>query len=73
MHISNSKGKCGPKPKSEKECTIYNAKLITRWIREDSVSIEIAEMFALNFVQERAKELGKENLWTNLWRYEDTT
>jgi hypothetical protein len=74
MHISNSKGKCGSKPKSpEKECMIYDANLIIRWIREDSVSIEIAEMFALNFVKEKAKELGKENLWTNPSRYDGAT
>ena len=73
MHISNSKGKCGSKPESEEECMIYDAKLITQWIRGDTVSIEIAEMLALNFVKQRAKELGKVNLWTNLWRYDDTT
>ena len=73
MHISNSKGKCGSKPKSEEVCMIYDAKLITQWIREDTVSIEIAEMLALNFVKQRAKELGKVNLWTDLWRYDDTT
>ncbi|KAH9995614.1 hypothetical protein BJV77DRAFT_961042 [Russula vinacea] len=61
MHISNSKGKCGSKPKSEEVCMIYDAKLITQWIREDTVSIEIAEMLALNFVKQRAKELGKVN------------
>jgi hypothetical protein len=67
MHISNSKGKCG---NSKKECMIYDANLVAKWIRENSVSIEIAEMFALNFVKEKAKELGKENLWTDLWRYD---
>ena len=49
---------------------IYDANLVAKWIRENSVSIEIAEMFALNFVKEKAKELGKENLWTDLWRYD---
>ena len=52
---------------------IYDAKLITQWIRNDTVSIEIAEMFALKFVQERAKELAKVDLWTDLWRYDDKT
>jgi hypothetical protein len=52
---------------------IYDAKLITQWIRNDTVSIEISEMFALKFVQERAKELGKVDLWTDLWRYDDKT
>lgn len=71
MHIS--KGKCRRKPKSKEECTIYDAKLITSWIRNDTVSIEIAEMFALKFVQERAKELGKVDLWTDPWGYDDKT
>ncbi|KAF8479751.1 hypothetical protein DFH94DRAFT_832545 [Russula ochroleuca] len=66
MHIS--KGKCRRKPKSKEECTIYDAKLITSWIRNDTVSIEIAEMFALKFVQERAKELGKEKFSTRVSR-----
>ena len=67
MHIS--KGKCRRKPESKKECMIYDAKLITQWIRNDTVSIKIAEMFALKFVQERAEELEKVDLWTDLWRY----
>ena len=71
MHIG--KGKCGRKPASKEDCVIYDAKLITQWIRNDTVSIEIAEMFALKFVQERAKELGKVDLWTDLWRYDDKT
>jgi hypothetical protein len=71
MHIS--KGKCRRKPKSKKEYMIYDAKLITRWIRNNTVSIEIAEMFALQFVQERANELEKVDLWIDPWRYDDKT
>lgn len=52
---------------------IYNANLIIRWIREDFVSIELAEMFALNFVKEKAKDLCKEDLWTNPSRYDGAT
>ena len=48
---------------------IYDPKLILGWISDKVVSFEVAEQYALDFVQERARELGKAHLWGNLWRY----
>jgi hypothetical protein len=48
---------------------IYDPNLILGWIFDEVVSFEVAEQYALDFVQGRARELGKANLWGNLWRY----
>jgi hypothetical protein len=69
MHIDE--GMCGPRPEWEEQWMIYNPKLILQWICEDFISIEFAETYALDFVQERARELGKVNLWRDPWRYDD--
>ena len=45
---------------------IYDVQLIVGWIIE-GVSIEVAQMFAVDLVQERARELGNANLWENPW------
>ena len=45
---------------------IYNTQLILGWII-DGVSTEVAQMFAVDLVEERARELGKENLWKDPW------
>ncbi|KAF8485891.1 hypothetical protein DFH94DRAFT_841959 [Russula ochroleuca] len=69
MHIDE--GMCGPRPEWEEQWMIYNPKLILQWICEDFISIEFAETYALDFVQERARELGKVDAWRDPWRYHD--
>ena len=64
------KGACGSIPEWEHQRMIYDPKLILYWILDEVVSFEVAVQYALNFVQERARELGKGNLWRNPWRYE---
>ncbi|KAI0253396.1 hypothetical protein BJV78DRAFT_208054 [Lactifluus subvellereus] len=59
-HLKNKK--CGPKPPRE-QYEIYNTKLVLEWILEDNVRVETAVRYALNFVQERALELGKAQEW----------
>jgi hypothetical protein len=57
-------GKCGPRPEFEEQRMIYDTKLILGWIR-DGVPIYFVYTFAVNLVEERAKELDKVNLWQN--------
>jgi hypothetical protein len=64
-HIEQKK--CGPKPEFEEQRMIYDVGLILNWIREDIVSVEVAQMFAVDLVEERARELGKANLWEDPW------
>ena len=61
-HIDQTR--CGPKPKFEEERVAYDADLILGWIR-DGVPIDVVQMFAADFAEERARELEKENLWEN--------
>ncbi|KAI0290491.1 hypothetical protein BC826DRAFT_970425 [Russula brevipes] len=58
--------KCGPKPERE-QYQIYDTKLILGWILEDGTPVEVAARYALDFVGERAIELGKEEAWSDLW------
>ena len=62
-------GKCGPKPKIEEERMIYNSELILSWVFEGIITPRVAEMYASDFVQERARELGNVNLWGDQPRY----
>ena len=48
---------------------IYDPNLILGWILDEVVSFEVAEQYTLDFVQERARELGKEDLWRDPWRH----
>jgi hypothetical protein len=45
---------------------IYDKLLVLGFIFEDSVPVERAEKYALGFVAERARELGKEVEWDDL-------
>jgi hypothetical protein len=45
---------------------IYVTNLVLDWILE-GVSVDTAAVYALDFVAERAVELGKEEGWKNLW------
>ena len=60
------KDKCGPMPEQE-QYQIYNTNLILGWILENDTPVQVAASYALGFVGERARELGKVELWSNLW------
>lgn len=60
------KDKCGPRPVRE-QYQIYNTNLILGWILEDDTPVQVAASYALDFVRERARELGKVESWSNLW------
>jgi hypothetical protein len=60
------KNKCGPRPEQE-EYQIYDTNLILGWILEGDTPIRVAASYALDFVGERAKELGKVETWSDLW------
>ena len=60
------KNKCGPRPVQE-QCQIYDTKLILGWILEDDTPVQVAASYALEFVGERARELGKAGMWSDLW------
>lgn len=66
------KGTCGSLaiPEWEHQRMIYDPKLILDWILDEAVSFEVAVQYALDFVQERARELGKADLWRDPWRYD---
>ena len=64
-------GKCGPTPEWEEQRKIYEPDLIIDWVLNAPISTEIAEMYALDLVKERARELGKTHLWKDLKRYND--
>jgi len=56
---------CGPTPERE-QYEIYITDLVLDWILE-GVSVERAASYALDFVAERALELGKVEEWRDLW------
>jgi Zinc finger, C2H2 type len=57
--------KCGPKPE-RRQYEIYVTGLVLDWIIEGA-SVERAARYALDFVAERALELGKAEEWRDLW------
>ena len=64
LHEHIDEGNCGPRPEVEEERLIYDPKLILGWIRE-GVPIEVGQIIAADLAEERARELGKTNLWEN--------
>ena len=60
------KEQCGPKPERD-QYQIYDTRLILGWILEDDVPFNVAVGYALDFVGERAIELGKVEAWRDLW------
>lgn len=60
------KEQCGPKPERD-QYQIYDTRLILGWILEDDVPLNVAVGYALDFVGERARELGKVEAWRDLW------
>lgn len=47
-------------------CLVYNTRMVLDWIK-DGTSVETAAGYALSFVSEKARELGFEEEWKNLW------
>jgi hypothetical protein len=62
-HLNNQQ--CGPEPERE-WYEIYVTDLVLDWILE-GVPVERAANYALDFVAERALELGKVEEWRDLW------
>ena len=48
---------------------VYDKKLILEWIfdSEEPIPVEVVANYALDFVQQRATELGKEDAWRDPW------
>lgn len=61
------RNKCGPSPEFEDQCQIYDTNLILGWILQDDLPVQVAASYALDFVGERARELGKLETWRDLW------
>jgi hypothetical protein len=49
-----------------KPVLIYDTKLVLGYILEDGAPVERAEKYALDFIRERALELGKVEEWEDL-------
>ena len=47
-------------------CLIYETRVVIDWIK-NGTSVEMAARYALGFVSERARELGFEEEWKDLW------
>src|SRR5712691_8367902 len=58
----------GTDPKVE-SCLVYNTGVVLDWIKS-GISIETAANYALGFVSEKARELGFEEEWKDLWGWE---
>ncbi|KAH9993714.1 hypothetical protein BJV74DRAFT_795556 [Russula compacta] len=70
--VKHSELKCDPTFKKSKRIQyriyqIYDTKLILGWILDDFVPINTAANFALGFVEERTRELGREEVWAEPW------
>jgi hypothetical protein len=61
-HIESSE-KCSAKPEWVDQYQIYDAELTLHWLLIDSVPFETVETFALGMIEERARELGKVDVW----------
>jgi hypothetical protein len=57
-------GNCGARLEWEEQRMIYDPGLVLGWIRE-GISIDVVQMFAVDLVEERARELNKVNSWEN--------
>jgi len=61
-----TKNQCGPKP-SREQYQIYDTNLVLDLILEAGTSVDVAASYALDFVAERAMELGKGEEWRDRW------
>jgi hypothetical protein len=68
-HIKGSKN-CGPKPEWVQQYEIYDTELILQKLLVELVPFETVETLALEFIEERARELEKVDAWGPLskWR-----
>jgi len=71
-HIKRSKT-CGEKPKWVHQYEIYDAESILRWFLIDFVAFETVETFVLDLIEERARELKKEDAWGPLTKWRKLT
>jgi hypothetical protein len=46
---------------------VYDKELVLGWILEESIPIDVVAEYALEFVQERATQLGKKDAWRDPW------
>lgn len=46
---------------------VYDKELILEWILEESSPISVVAEYVLEFVQERATQLGKKDVWKDPW------
>jgi hypothetical protein len=60
-HIEEKK--CGAKPERVEQFEIYNTDLILHWLLNESAPLETVETYALGFIEEKARELGKVDKW----------
>jgi len=60
------KEKCGEKPRKD-QYQIYNVEFVLGMIKDQGTSISIAAGYAVDFVIERARELGKEGWVKDPW------
>jgi hypothetical protein len=47
--------------------------LFIGWVLDNTISTELAEEYALDFVKERAREVKKIHLWKDLMRYDEVS
>ncbi|KAI0000211.1 hypothetical protein BJV74DRAFT_822252 [Russula compacta] len=65
LHNHLAIGRCGgvnPGWRPE-ECKTYDTKLVVGWILEGSTTVDVAAEYAHDLVGERARELGKIEMW----------
>ncbi len=69
-HLKDSDKKCGSLPESVEQYTIYDTELTLRSLLIDCVPFETVETFVLGWIEERARELNKIDVWGPLtnWR-----
>ena len=65
--------RCGPRLE-EQQYQIYNVKMILSWIKDsqDGSIVSTAQSFAVDFVKERALELGKHEWLEDPWGHSET-
>ena len=65
-----NKQECGEKPEKD-QYQIYDVELVLDMIKEGRTSTSIAARYAVDFVIERANELGREDWMKDPWGHSD--
>ncbi|KAH9972454.1 hypothetical protein BGW80DRAFT_1314605 [Lactifluus volemus] len=65
LHLKGQK--CGPDRLERKQYGIYNSHMAIDWIIDRGKPVEEMARYALAVVEERARELGKVEEWSDLW------